>query len=221
MSARKKAPKVEKLVLPDGTWSSEPVEPVVEQHVPPIVPADELKMPERLRDVLDRALAEGTVDAGDGCTAQRLEPPAEAALVSLPKSQLLYVSFGDIRPANRRLAVVLLQPAALNGWQYLKAQRLLVEASVPIFMALENLFGRGERWSIDQGCSGQEDMHSKKMTGVEKVESEAMVEIDNSGLASASKTQFIKFRGTWLPFRKISKILSRAAKARRLLQPSN
>jgi hypothetical protein len=149
MSARKKAPKVEKLVLPDGTWSSEPVEPVVEQHVPPIVPADELKMPERLRDVLDRALAEGTVDAGDGCTAQRLEPPAEAALVSLPKSQLLYVSFGDIRPANRRLAVVLLQPAALNGWQYLKAQRLLVEASVPIFMALENLFGRGERWSIE------------------------------------------------------------------------
>jgi hypothetical protein len=59
-------------------------------------------------------------------------------------------------------------------------------------------------------------MHSKKMQSVEKVEIEALIEIDNAGIGSASRTQFILFRGTWLPFRKISKLFASRAE-----QPKN
>jgi hypothetical protein len=74
---------------------------------------------------------------------------------------------------QRWLPIVRLEPSSLNGWAYLSAKRLYDPPSTQIYMALENLFGRGEQWTIDTGSAGQEDMASKKMTNVEKTEVQA------------------------------------------------
>jgi hypothetical protein len=52
--------------------------------------------------------------------------------------------------------------------------------------------------------------NAKKMTGVEKLDvSEiAVAEIDRPAPGSASRVQAIKFRGTWLIVRRLSKIPS-------------
>jgi hypothetical protein len=179
-------------------------------HVPPIVPDDDLKLTPRLIALCDRALLEGVADA-DGSTARRLDPPREAALVNLPRSQMLYVSFNDIRPAERWLPVAHLQPGQLDGYdhlRYLSAKRLFDGPSVPIFMALENLFGRGELYQMG-ACPGQEDTAARKASGVERVEIESLIEIDPSAPDSGSKVQIIKFRDAWLPLRRISKIFAR------------
>src|SRR5262249_40430944 len=139
MSARPKKPTKVEINLREP----EQIAPIEEKHVP-LVAADEMKVPQRVIDLCDRAIAADgkTVEAEDSCTAWRCDPPKEAGLVDLPKSQLLYVNVGDIRPALRWLPAFILQKAQLNGWDYLSAKRLYVEPSVPIYAALEQLFGR-------------------------------------------------------------------------------
>ena len=126
-------------VITSGSSREETVQH--EQHVV----ADDA-IPQRIIDALDRALAEGQADAGDGCTARLIDPPLEAGLVRLPRSSFVYVNLGDRRPEYRWVPFVALSHANVNGFNYLKAARLMVEANVPIYMALEHLHGRGEPW---------------------------------------------------------------------------
>jgi hypothetical protein len=187
-------------------------------HVP-VVAADDLVIPKRWHDVLDQVLAVGTADAGDGCMASRCDPPKEAGLVHLPKSQMVYVNMGNPRPAERWVPAWHLQNAAVNGFHYLSARRLYVEPSVPIYASLEHLFGRGEAWT--GGSATDAEMHDARKIGkVERVEIEAMVEISNVGIGSASQTQLIKFRGTWLPLRRLSLSPGRPSERRQVNYPN-
>ena len=62
---------------------------------------------------------------------------------------------------------------------------------------------------------GQVDANAQKMSAVEKVEIEALGEINPTAPGSASVAQFIKYGGTLLPFRRMSRIAVRRAEAER------
>jgi hypothetical protein len=189
---------------------AEPLAPV--EHVP-VIAGDDMAMSDHLRAALDRALAEGTrVDTGDHCWATIVAAPTEAAVVTLSKaSQFLYVSFGDVRPSMRWLPVAHLRPATLNGWRYDLAGRLYVEPSIAIFVELERLFGRGEAAATAASQSGGTDANAGRLSSVEAVKIDAMAQVDNQGIASASVSEIIRYRGTWLPFRRRSKLEMRRA----------
>ena len=71
---------------------------------------------------------------------------------------------------------------------------------------------------MDDGPPGQVDYAAKKMCGVEKVQIDARVELDPSSVGSGSKTEFLKYAGTWLGFRKVNKLAARRAE---LAKPEN
>jgi hypothetical protein len=184
----------------------EPVAAEPEQHMPIIVTEMKGKI-EILKPCFDEALATGKSDQlGDGRMVYALPVPPEAAIVDHPKSKFLYVSFRAVRREERWLPVANLMRAQLNGWQYFDARRLYEPPSLRVFEALEHLYNHGdEPGPLEAYPGGTLDVMAKKMLGLTAVTIDGRIEAENSP-GSASKSEWLLYQNSWLPFLTISKI---------------
>jgi hypothetical protein len=189
------------------TTEIENTESVVAEPIEPHVPIVVAEVKDSLKACFDEALAKGQSNLlGGGRMVYSLPPPPEAATADLPKSKYLYVSFNAIRREERWLPVANLTHAELNGWRYLDARRLYEPPSVRVFLALESLYGRGDAPPpLEAFPGGQLDATAKKMLSVTKVTIDGRVEAENAP-NGASKTEWLRYCGAWVPFLTISKI---------------